>query len=357
MGSAFQTLLQDWDGEQVAVRYDAELATWMFIAVHSTRLGPAAGGTRMRVYERPEDGLADALKLSGAMTRKFAVCDVPRGGGKAVLAVPRLFEGSERVELMHRYGEFISSLSGLYATAPDMNTSERDMDVIAERCEHVFCRSEANGGSGSTAPATAMGVFYGIRASVGGDLRGVRVLVQGVGAVGAVLVRALDAAGAEVAVSDVDPSRVSGRAVDPADVIGTECDVFAPCAAGGVIGFDTVEQLRCRVIAGAANNQLSDPAVADRLHERGILYAPDYVINSGGVLHGAGKELLGWDDATLEARLRGLGDLLLELYAGDRSPVHAAEELVERRLAGSRDAARPEDVRRAGGTRSETGGG
>ena len=340
MGSAFQELVQGWDGEQVAVRYDAEFDTWMFIAVHSTRLGPGTGGTRMRVYERPEDALADALKLSGAMTRKMAVCDVPRGGGKAVLAVPRLFEGDERVELLHRYGDFISSLGGLYATAPDMNTSERDMDVIAERCEYVFCRSESNGGSGSTAPATARGVFYGIRASVGGDLRGVRVLVQGIGAVGAVLARELDAAGADVLVSDVDPSRVFGQAVDPADVIGTECDVYAPCAAGGVIDFDTVERLRCRVIAGAANNQLADPALADRLHERGILYAPDFVINSGGVLHGAGKELLDWDDATLEARLRGLGDLLVELYADGDTPLRAAERLVDERLSGSPDRAR-----------------
>ena len=166
---------------------------------------------------------------------------------------------------------------------------------------------------------------------------GVRVLVQGVGAVGAILARELDEAGAEVVVSDVDPSRVFGQAVDPADVIGTECDVFAPCAAGGVIDSDTVERLRCRFIAGAANNQLADPALADRLHERGILYAPDYIINSGGVLHGAGREMLGWDDATLEAHLRGLGDLLLELYAAadGRSPVHAAEELVARRLAGA----------------------
>jgi leucine dehydrogenase len=129
--------------------------------------------------------------------------------------------------------------------------------------------------------------------------------------VGADLAHALHAAGAELLVSDVDPARVAaspGRPVDPADVVQTECDVYAPCAVGGTIDAVTVEQLRCRVVAGAANNQLADPALADRLHERGILYAPDYVINSGGVLHGAGLELLGWDDATLESRLRGLGD-------------------------------------------------
>jgi leucine dehydrogenase len=261
------------------------------------------------------------------------------GGGKAVLAVPSLPTGDARVELLHRYGAFIGSLGGLYATAPDMNTSERDMDTIGEVTEHVFCRSVANGGSGSTAPATAWGVFYGIEASVrhalGRDLRGVRVLVQGLGAVGGPLAGHLASAGAEVLVSDVDAARVEASgfaAVAPEAVIGTECDVYAPCALGGTIDAETVERLRCRVVAGAANNQLAAPELADRLHARGILYAPDYVINSGGVLHGAGIELLGWDQARLDAALRGLGDTLLELYAEDgRSPVHAAEALVARR--------------------------
>ena len=342
--SAFEELLVGWDGEQVAVRYEPEFSTWMFIGVHSSHNGRSGGGTRMRVYAQPEDALADALKLSRAMTRKMAVCDVPMGGGKAVLAVPELPTGERRTELLHRYGDFITSLGGLYATAPDMNTSERDMDVIAERCEHVFCRSAANGGSGSTAPATAEGVFYGLAASVEhalgrSDLAGVRVLVQGLGAVGALLADKLADAGADLLVSDLDAARVAsapGRAIDPGDVIRTECDVYAPCAVGGTIDAVTVEELRCRVIAGAANNQLADPALADRLHERGILYAPDYVINSGGVLHGAGIELLGWDEATLAGRLRGLGDILRELYAaGNGSPVHAAERLVASRRAAS----------------------
>jgi leucine dehydrogenase len=337
--SAFEHLLTGWDGQQVAVRYDADLATWMFIGVHSTFDGRSGGGTRMAVYAAPEDGLADALKLSAAMTRKMAVCNVSMGGGKAVLAVPALPVGDARVELLHRYGEFIGSLGGLYATAPDMNTSEYDMDTIGERTEHVFCKSVSNGGSGSTAPDTAVGVFHGIRASVHfaleRDLDGVRVLVQGLGAVGALLATHLAEAGARVLVSDVDATRVAAsgfEAVDPADVIGTECDVYAPCAIGATITQATVEQLRCRVVAGAANNQLADPALADRLHERGILYAPDYVINSGGVLHGAGLELLGWDQPRLDEALRGLGDTLLELYADNgRSPVHAAEALVARR--------------------------
>ena len=339
--SAFEHLLTGWDGQQVAVRYDAEFATWMFIGVHSTANGRSGGGTRMAVYAAPEDGLADALKLSAAMTRKMAVCNVSMGGGKAVLAVPSLPTGEARVELLHRYGDFIGSLGGLYATAPDVNTSERDMDTIGERTEHVFCRSVANGGSGSTAPATAVGVFHGIEASVhhalDRDLRGVRVLVQGLGAVGTLLSQHLAGVGAEVIVSDIDPKRVADSgftAVDPAEAIRTDCDVYAPCALGGTITAETVEELRCRVVAGAANNQLAAPELADRLHERGILYAPDYVINSGGVLHGTGLELLGWGPAQLDEALHGLGDTLLELFAEhERSPVHAAEALVARRRA------------------------
>jgi leucine dehydrogenase len=281
------------------------------------------------------------------MTRKMAVCDVAMGGGKAVIAVPELPTGDARTELLHRYGDFITSLGGLYATAPDMNTSERDMDTIAEHCEHVFCRSVAKGGSGSTAPATAVGVFHGLKASVDvklqRDLDGVRVLVQGMGAVGSLLAQQLQAAGAIVLASDVDPARTDGYThVAPEDVIGTECDVYAPCAVGGTITAGTVEQLRCRVVAGAANNQLAAPELADRLHERGILYAPVYVINSGGVLHGTGLELLGWDKARLDAALRGLGDTLRELYAdGDRSPVHAAEALVAKRRLRGDGAPRP----------------
>src|SRR3954451_20440789 len=338
MSSAFEELMTGWDGEQVAVRYDAELATWMFIGVHSTALGPAGGGTRMRVYERPEDGLADVLMLSSAMTRKFAACDVPRGGGKAVLAVPSLPDGDARRELLHRFGDFVASLGGLFSCAPDMNTSEHDMDVIAERCPYVVCRTVQNGGSGSTSPATARGVFYGIEASAQyalevDDLQGVRVVVQGAGSVGGLVAQYLAEAGAEVLVSDVERDRVTvGEFVAPEDAVATECDVFAPCAVGGIVNAATVDAFRCRVIAGAANSQLAVPELADRLHERGILYAPDYIINSGGVLHGAGRESLGWSEAQVEERLKALGTMLKDLYAQDGSPVHAADRLVLARL-------------------------
>ena len=276
--------------------------------------------------------------LSSAMTRKFAVCGVPRGGGKGVLAVPELPTGDARRELLHRYGDFVTSLGGLYSCAPDMNTSEHDMDLIAEHCPYVFCRTVENGGSGSTSPATARGVFYGIEASAQyalgvDDLQGVRVLVQGAGSVGGLLAGYLAEAGADLLVSDVDRDRITvGAYVAPEDVIATECDVLAPCAVGGIVNAETIDALRCKVIAGAANNQLASPELADRLHERGILYAPDYVINAGGVLHGAGLESLGWSEAQVEERLRGLGTLLKELYAQDGSPVAAADRLVQARL-------------------------
>ena len=153
-------MLEGWDGEEVAVRFDRDLATWMFVSVHSTRLGPACGGTRMKSYAEPGDALRDGLRLSGAMTAKNAVAGLPLGGGKAVLAVPAVPQGDRRRELFLRYGDLVRSLGGTYVTACDMNTSERDMDVVGERCPYVFGRSLACGGSGNSAPATATGVFH-----------------------------------------------------------------------------------------------------------------------------------------------------------------------------------------------------
>jgi glutamate dehydrogenase/leucine dehydrogenase len=162
----FEALIEQWDGERIVIRYDASSGAWMFVCMHSTKFGPAGGGTRMMVYESPADGLADAMRLSEAMTRKFAVVGLPFGGGKAVLAVPELPYAEERRELLLRYGETVASLRGGFVTAPDVNTDESDMDIVAERASGlVFCRTPANGGSGSSAPAAAVGAFHGIRAT------------------------------------------------------------------------------------------------------------------------------------------------------------------------------------------------
>jgi leucine dehydrogenase len=342
-------LLEGWDGEEVAVRFDRDLATWMFVCVHSTRLGPACGGTRMKSYAEPGDALRDGLRLSGAMTAKNAVAGLPLGGGKAVLAVPEVPQGDRRRELFLRYGDLVRSLGGTYVTACDMNTSERDMNVVGERSPYVFGRSVANGGSGSSAPATATGVFHGIRASVAHafgspDLEGRTVLVQGVGSVGRILARQLGQAGARVSVSDVDRA----RAVEAAEALGAEnvaaedafrtrCDVFSPNATGGILSSETIPELRCRIVAGAANNQLARPEDAELFGPLGILYAPDYVINAGGIIHLASLELFGEDEAQRDERLLGIGEALTEVFeaaaAENLSTGAAAELIVERRLA------------------------
>lgn len=293
----------------------------MFICVHSTRLGPGAGGTRMKHYERPADAMRDGMRLSEAMTLKFASVNFPFGGGKAVIALPtpEVPTGDARRRLLREYGAFIDSLGGLYSCAPDMNTSAADMDVIGEVTRYVFCKTEAAGGAGDTAPDTAVGVLHGIKAACryafgSDDLSKRTVLVQGAGGVGGRLIELLMELDATVIATDLDPSRLSVlrdkgiRTVAPEDALSTECDVLAPCAVGGVLNARTIPELRCRVIAGAANNQLEASADAELLRERDIVYAPDFVINAGGVLHGGGLEALHWTREELDARLAGIGD-------------------------------------------------
>ncbi len=343
-----EDLLRAWDGEEVVARYDAPTSSWMFVCVHSTRLGPAAGGTRMKAYAAPHDALRDGLRLSTAMTSKNAVSGLPLGGGKAVLAVPEVPQGERRRELLLRYAALVESLGGTYVTACDMNTSETDMDVVAEATSHVMGRTVENGGSGSSGPSTAVGVFHGIRAAVAhafgsGDVAGRSVLIQGVGAVGRVLAGLLAEAGARLILADVDEARARGAAAElgaevvaAEQAVAAECDVLS-CATGGVLNRVTIPALRCRVIAGAANNQLGAPEDAGALAERGILYAPDYVVNAGGIIHLASLELLGEGETERDARLRGIADTLAECFgiadAEGISTGAAAERMVAARLA------------------------
>lgn len=345
----FEILLQDWDGEEVAIAFDDVTGTWMFVCVHSTKLGPAMGGVRMKSYGSADDALADGLRLAGAMTRKQAVANLPFGGGKAVLAVSTIPVGEDRRRLLLRYGDLVASLRGTYVTAADMNTDEADMDVVAERSSHVLGRSRAAGGSGDPASATASGVFYGMLASAGHvwgttDLRGRRVLVQGAGAVGSRLVDHVAATGATLIVADSHEGRAeeiaarAGAEVLSADaVVGSDCDIFAPCAVGGILTAATIPRLRCALVAGAANNQLGEPEDAQRLRDAGILYAPDYVINAGGVIHLAGYESLGWTEGEVTARLAAIGDVLGEIYliaeADGITTEAAASRLVTQRLS------------------------
>jgi leucine dehydrogenase len=345
---SFEELLETWDGETAVVHRDRESGAWIFVCIHSTRLGPAGGGTRMSVYDTPADALQDAMRLSAAMTQKLAVAGLPFGGGKAVIAVPGIPRGGHRRALLLRYADLVASLGGTYRTSSDMNTGPADMDVIGERTEYVFGRSVEAGGSGNPGPSTAVGVYHGIRASLShvfgsDDFEGRTVVVQGAGAVGAPLAEQLANAGASVLVTDIDPARAGavakrvGGAALPADqLFETACDVYAPCAVGGSLSVETVPRLRCRIVAGSANNQLAEPEAADLLHARGVLYAPDYVINAGGAIAIVGREQLGWSKSELDAALARIGETLLEIYgradARGITTAAAADLLAEERL-------------------------
>ncbi len=338
----FEGLLASWEGEHAVVRFDPESSAWMFVCIHSTVRGPAGGGTRMRVYAAPADGLADAMRLSAAMTWKMAAAGMPRGGGKAVLAVPELPAGEPRKRLLRRYGELVASLGGSYRTAGDMNVSPEDLDVVAETCPWVYGTTQGGGNSGR---GTARGGLHAIRATVehvfgSADLAGRSVLVQGAGSVGAVLARELAACGARVLVSDVDEARAAAtgcETVAPEHALETEVDVYSPCAVGGTLDSGSIPRLACRAIAGCANNQLAEPEDAERLAARGILYAPDFVVNAGGIIQLIGLEDEGWDEARLEEGLAGIGDTLRTLFAEAEAdgitPAEAAERLARRRVA------------------------
>jgi leucine dehydrogenase len=344
----FEDLLGAWDGEMAVIHRDREIDAWIFICVHSTRLGPAGGGTRMKVYGTPTEALEDAMRLSAAMTRKLAVAGLPFGGGKAVIAVPEIPSGEQRRALFLRYGDRVASLGGAYRTSSDMNTGEADMDVIGERTEYVFGRSVEAGGSGNPAPPTAVGVYHGIRASLShvfgsDDLDGRVVLIQGAGGVGSPLADHLVNAGASVLVTDVDPARaqavaarVGGTAIAAQQVFDTDCDVFSPCAVGGILSRESAKRLRCRIIAGSANNQLAEPEAAELLRERAIVYAPDYVINGGGAIALVGLEQLDWSKFELDTALARIGETLKEIYeradAQGTSTAVAADLLAEERL-------------------------
>jgi leucine dehydrogenase len=343
----FEDLIRDWPGEAVVFRFDAASGTWIFIAMHDTHGGAAGGGTRMKVYPTPADGLRDAMRLAEAMTLKIAIAGGPNGGGKAVLAVPRIPQGEERRRLLYLYGDLIESLHGAFRTAPDVNTDEHDMDVIAERTRHVFGRSDAAGGAGSSAPDTAVGVFHGIRAAAShvfgsDDLAGRTVVVQGAGGVGSVLARLLADAGASVAIADVSAERVEAvaretgaRIVAPDTALTEPCDILAPCALGGILDEATIGSLRCRIVAGAANNQLATADDAALLQAAGILYAPDFVINAGGVLHVVGLEMESWSQERLDDQLAGIGRTLADIFRAAEADGITTDEAA-RRLAAQR---------------------
>lgn len=323
--ASLEERIEGWDGECVVVRHDRPTGAWIFIAVHDRTLGMAMGGCRMKVYPAPVDGLKDAQRLAAGMTLKWAGIRFPLGGGKAVLAVPRPLAGPEREGLLLRFGDLVEGLGGMYGTGVDLGTTPGDMSVVGRRTGRVAGRRPEDGGAGDPGPWTALGVFRGMteaarRAFGSPDLDGRAVLVQGAGGVGRPLALQLADAGVRVMVSDVRPERAealageAGGEVVPADAVyDTECDIFAPCAVGAVLNAETIPRLRCRVVAGSANNQLDGDADADRLSERGILYVPDFIINAGGaVAHGI-LEFLDWPDSEVEPRVRRIGETVAQV--------------------------------------------
>jgi leucine dehydrogenase len=331
--------------EEVVFFHDPESGLRAIVAIQSTKLGPALGGTRFYPYATEEDALRDVLRLAQGMTYKTATAGLDLGGGKAVVIGDPKRHKSE--ELLRAYGRFIESLGGRYITAEDVGTSREDMDMLRRETRWVTGVSKRLGGSGDPSPVTAYGVFQGIRAAIEEVLRtssleGVRVVVQGVGKVGYHLVRHLHTAEAVVTVADVDVDAVARAVndfgvdtVEPDKAHAVECDIYAPCALGAVIRDDTLPNLKCKVVAGAANNQLERPEHGTALAELGILYAPDFVLNAGGVINVA-DELIGYDRERAMKRVEGIYRTLREVFRRSRvdgvAPAEAANLVAEERM-------------------------
>jgi glutamate dehydrogenase/leucine dehydrogenase len=331
--------------EQVRIHTGRRSGLPVIIAVHSTALGMAIGGCRLKTFPHWKDALDDALRLSAAMTDKAALAGLPHGGGKTVIAADGPLSPQRRRAALLDVGDAVDGFGGMYATGPDSGTSPADMNVIAERTTHVFCRPPADGGSGDSSPATAVGTLAAIRAvatSLGRtDLNGLRCTVLGAGAVGTPLARLLADAGAKLTITDIDPAKrdladeLAAGWLTPDEAPWAETDVLVPAALGGLLGPDTVDRLRCAAVVGPANNQLTDDSVADLLHERGILYAPDVIVSAGGILHGFAAEVYRETPAQVDARLAGIGDTLAEVLAtarrDDIAPLRVAKDLARAR--------------------------
>ncbi|HLD64402.1 MAG TPA: Glu/Leu/Phe/Val dehydrogenase dimerization domain-containing protein [Pseudomonas sp.] len=338
------TVMETTGLEALHLAQDAATGLKAIIAIHNTRLGPALGGCRYLAYPDEQSAIRDAAWLARGMSYKAALAGLPLGGGKAVLIRPPHLDN--RGALFEAFGRFVDSLEGHYITAIDSGTSSADMDCIAQQTRHVTSTTQA----GDPSEHTAMGVFVGIRATAqarlgSNDLQGLRVAIQGLGQVGYALAEQLHAVGVELLVSDLDPGRVQlaveqfgARPVASETLLATPCDILAPCGLGGVLNAKSVAQLRCSAVAGSANNQLASSEMADELEARGILYAPDYVLNAGGLIYAALKHS-GEELPAITVHLARIASRLTEIYghaqADKRSPARVADALAERLLYGT----------------------
>jgi leucine dehydrogenase len=331
--------------EQVVFFHDPPTGLRAIVAIHSTTLGPALGGTRFYPFPSEAEAFRDVLRLARGMTYKAAAAGLDLGGGKAVIiGDPKRIKTEE---LLRAYGRFLDTLGGRYITAEDIGTYRDDMDLIRRETRYVTGVAPELGGSGDPSPVTAYGTYLGMVACVEEawqepSLAGRRVAVQGLGKVGYHLVRHLVENGASVVAADVDVDAVAKavndfgvETADPDKIHAVECDIFAPCAMGGVIRDDTIPELKCRVVAGSANNQLAGSEHGEALAELGILYAPDYVINAGGLINVA-DELQGYNRERAMARVQGVYRTLRQIFhiARDRhiSTAQAADRFAEERI-------------------------
>ncbi|WP_100398414.1 branched-chain amino acid dehydrogenase [Bacillus sp. FJAT-44742] len=337
--------MERYDYEQVVVCQDAESGLKAIIAIHDTTLGPALGGTRMWKYESEEAAFEDALRLAKGMTYKNAAAGLNLGGGKTVIIGDPRKDKNE--EMFRAFGRYIQGLNGRYITAEDVGTTVEDMDIIYEETDFVTGISPAFGSSGNPSPVTAYGVYVGMKAAAkeafGSDeLAGKKVAVQGVGNVSYNLCKHLYEEGATLIVTDINKDAVyravsdfNAKAVDPRDIYKTECDIFSPCALGAGLNDETIPSIKAKVIAGAANNQLKENKHGDMLHEREIVYAPDYVINAGGVINVA-DELNGYNSERALKKVEGVYqniEKVISISKRDNIPTYsAADRMAEERI-------------------------
>ena len=348
MSITMESLIEGWDGLGVVTSYHRDTDSWIFVALHDATLGRPTGGCRLKSYASPAEALRDAMRLAEGMTYKWAAMGFNYGGGKSVLAVPGPTEGEDRRALFTHFGKVLNSLNGAYGVGADLGTTQEDMGFLAKITPCVA--GAADGGQPpDPGPFTAIGVHAGMEACAAhrfgtSDLAGRSVLVQGIGGVGRPLAALLARSGATVIASDIDGARAravarecGGVTVDPRAAYDTECDIYAPCAVGATVNARSIARLRCGIVAGSANNQLETPEDADALRDRGILYAPDYVINGGGAM-AFGLMERGIDDPEeVRTRLRRIGKSLTGIFReADRhgvSPLVAAHRVARRTLA------------------------
>lgn len=338
--------MEMYDYEQVVVCQDKQSGLKAIIAIHDTTLGPALGGTRMWTYKSEAEAFEDALRLAKGMTYKNAAAGLNLGGGKTVIIGDPRKDKNE--EMFRAFGRFIQGLNGRYITAEDVGTTVSDMDIIHEETDYVTGISPAFGSSGNPSPVTAYGVYVGMKAAAkeafgSDDLKGLTVAIQGVGNVSFNLCKHLHGEGAKLIVTDINKDAVEraveafgAKAVDINEIYSVECDIFSPCALGAIMNDETIPQLKAKVIAGAANNQLKETKHGDMIADLGIVYAPDYVINAGGVINVA-DELYGYNRERAMKKVETIYnkiETIFEISKRDQIPTYlAADRMAEERIA------------------------